>query len=73
MQLLPGTDEQFDQLVSSSLLHLCAAGKREHERGSVAMRDWHYWIPLIGLHTGARLGEIAQMHAAEVRKHSCQL
>lgn len=68
-KVFPYTDGQLDQLFSSSLFHLCAGDKREHEPGSVAIRDWRYWIPLIGLYTGARLGEIAQMHAADVRKH----
>jgi integrase len=33
----------------------------------VWVRDWRYWIPLIGLYSGARLGEIAQLLVADLR------
>ena len=32
------------------------------------MHDWRYWIPWIGLYTGACLGEIAQLLTGAVRE-----
>ena len=58
---VPFTSIQLNKLFNSPLYLECAGDKREHERGSIAVRDWRYWIPLIGLYSGARLGEIAQL------------
>ena len=33
--------------------------KREHEIGSVNLRDWRYWIPLIGL---IPVRDLAKLH-----------
>lgn len=33
-----------------------------------SLRSWHFWIPLICLYSGARVGEIAQLNWADVRK-----
>lgn len=37
---------------------------------TAASKPFHYWLPLIGLFTGARLGEIAQLYLDDVRKIS---
>ncbi len=33
-----------------------------------ANRSWHFWIPLICLYTGARVGEVAQLNWSDIRK-----
>jgi integrase len=63
----PFTSDQLNILFQSPLYSKCAGDKREDENGSVRIRDWRYWIPLIGLYSGARLGEIAQLLVADVR------
>jgi len=64
---VPFTSVQLNKLFGSPLYSKCSGDKREHESGSVSIRDWRYWIPLIGLYSGARLGEIAQLLIADVR------
>ncbi|MCL5778332.1 hypothetical protein M1105_15220 [Limibaculum sp. FT325] len=55
--------EAFSQdqcmLMLSELLH--------NERGLIR-KDYQKWGPLIALFTGARLGEIAQLHLSDIRK-----
>jgi integrase len=64
---IPFTNNQLKLIFASPLFDSCAGAKREHELGSVKVRDWRYWIPWIGLYTGARLGEIAQLLTTDVR------
>jgi integrase len=64
---IPFTSDQLKTIFNSPMFDSCAGAKREHKRGSVKVRDWRYWIPWIGLYTGARLGEIAQLLTADVR------
>jgi integrase len=52
----------------SPLFASCAGDGREHEAGEKEIRDWRYWIAWIGLYTGARLGEIAQLLTDDVRQ-----
>jgi integrase len=64
---IPFTSDQLKTIFNSPMFDSCAGAKREHEAGSVKVRDWRYWIPYIGLYTGARLGEIAQLLTTDVR------
>ena len=34
------------------------------------VRSWYFWIPIIGLYTGMRLNEIAQLHLEDIYKGS---
>ncbi|MDH2384818.1 site-specific integrase [Bradyrhizobium sp. CER78] len=63
---LPFTADQLKTIFNSPLFTTCMGDDREHEPGNVAIRDWRYWIGWIGLYTGARLGEIAQMATADL-------
>ncbi len=62
----PFTDEQLKGLFTSPLFKQCQGDKAEHLPGNVAIRDWRYWLPLIGLFSGMRLGEIAQLLIKDV-------
>jgi integrase len=64
----PFTAEQLQTIFASPVFGACAGHKREHESGVVKIRDWRFWIPLIALYTGARLGEIAQLLTDDVRQ-----
>jgi hypothetical protein len=33
---------------------------------SSAKRPWHFWLPVIGLYTGARIGEPAALYVPNV-------
>ena len=57
----PFTSDQIKTIFGSPLFATCMGDDQEHKPGNVAIRDWRYWIPLIGLYSGARLGEIAQL------------
>lgn len=52
------TDEQI-RLILQTVLH--------NERGLVT-KPYQKWATLIGIYTGARLGEIAQLHLADIRQ-----
>ncbi|WP_316394953.1 site-specific integrase [Bradyrhizobium sp. 33ap4] len=64
----PFTADQLKTIFNSPLFTTCMGDDREHEPGNVAIRDWRYWIAWIGLYTGARLGEIAQMATRDLRQ-----
>lgn len=64
----PFTGDQLRTIFGSPLFATCMGDGRENKPGNVAIRDWRYWLPWIGLYTGARLGEIAQMGADDLRQ-----
>ncbi len=64
----PYSADQLTKIFGSALFDRCEGEGREHISGSVVLRDWRYWIPWIGLYSGARLGEIAQLLTADVRQ-----
>ncbi len=66
--VFPYTADQLKTIFASPLFNKCAGDEREHEKGKVEIRDWRYWIPLIAIYSGARLGEIAQLRNADVRQ-----
>lgn len=66
--VLPYTLPQLEAIFKSPLFDKCAADGLEHVKGDVAIRDWRYWIPLIALYSGARLGEIAQLLTNDIRQ-----
>jgi integrase len=65
---VPFEAAQLKTIFSSPLFDKCGGDKQESISGNVAVRDWRYWIPWIGLYTGARLGEIAQLLTTDVRQ-----
>jgi integrase len=66
--VVPFSASQLQSIFKSPLFIQCAGDKKEHLKGNNRIRDWRYWLPLIGLFTGARLGEIAQLLVADVRQ-----
>lgn len=57
----PFTVDQLNAMLNSPLFIGFAEDGQEHKRGDQCPRDWRFWIPLICLFTGARIGEIAQL------------
>ncbi len=65
---LPFSAVQLERIFSAPLYVGCLDGLRGYSKlGSERPRNARYWIPLIGLHTGARLGEICQLDVTDVR------
>ena len=64
----PFSGAQLKTIFASPLFANCLGDKHEHEAGDVQVRDWRYWMPWIALHSGARLGEIAQLLMTDVRQ-----
>lgn len=67
----PFTTNQLNHLMSSPLL-VGAMGDQSISEvarpGEVRIRDWRYWIVLLGLFSGARQGEIAQMELVDIHR-----
>lgn len=42
------------------------ADGKEHLTGTQFANDWRYWIPLIGMFSGARITEIAQLNVENI-------
>lgn len=64
----PFSDEQLKALFGSPLFRGCLSNTAEHKPGNFSIRDWRYWLPLIALFSGMRLGEIAQLLVDDVQE-----
>ena len=62
----PFNPEELAVLFSSPVFTGCLSGHRRYEPGDMVIRDDKFWIPLLGLFTGARLGELVQLHLGDV-------
>ena len=62
------SSDQLKELFSSPLFRGCQSDAIVHKPGNVQVRDWRYWLPLVALFTGARLGELAQMLVDDIRQ-----
>lgn len=63
----PYSDAQLRAVFGSSLFALCDSAK-VYLPGTDQIRDWRYWLPLCALYSGARAGEIAQLHCSDLRE-----
>ncbi|UWR29657.1 tyrosine-type recombinase/integrase [Sulfitobacter sp. W002] len=64
------SDQQLNELFNSPLFTGCAGTANIVQyatSGSVQIRDWRYWLPLCAAFSGARLGELAQLHVNDIR------
>lgn len=64
------TDDALSTLFTSPLFTTCKSDvwRDVDKPGNVAVRDHRYWIPYVMLYSGARPGEIAQLHVDDVRQ-----
>lgn len=46
-----------------------AEPKERMEQGNLIIKDYKYWIPLLGLYTGMRLNEICQLMKLDIQNH----
>lgn len=64
----PFTTAMLNKILTSPLFTGFLADGREHRPGVIHADDWRYWIPLIAMFTGARIGEIAQLRVGDVNQ-----
>ncbi|RUX23414.1 site-specific integrase [Mesorhizobium sp. M2A.F.Ca.ET.037.01.1.1] len=62
------TRPELETLFSSPLYTGCKSEVRRAEPGSLVLKDERYWIPLIGILSGMRQEEIAQLHTEDVKE-----
>jgi integrase len=57
---------ELETLFSAPLFLGCRSRFRRFEAGDLVLKDAKYWIPILGYYTGARLGELVQLHMEDV-------
>lgn len=62
----PFTNDQLNTILASPLFTGFLRDGAEHAAGNMRASDWRYWIPLLCLFTGSRIGEAAQLHVRDV-------
>lgn len=67
-QRLPFNRDQLNLFFTSPQYSGHASPQRRAKPGNFIVRDGKFWIPLIGLYSGMRLGEIVQLFVADVRE-----
>ncbi|MGE5548236.1 MAG: DUF6538 domain-containing protein [Solirubrobacterales bacterium] len=60
--------EQLEKLFASPLFTGCKSEGRRTEPGDVVVRDGKFWIPIIALYSGLRLGEIVQLLISDIKE-----
>lgn len=63
----PFTEEELRHLFNAPPFTGSRSRSRRFEAGKHVIKDAKYWIPVLGYYTGARLGEIVQMHLSDVQ------
>jgi integrase len=63
-----GTD-RLNAVLASPLFTGFEADGKEHRPGTVRANDWRYWIPMLCLFSGMRVGEAAQLRTDDVLQH----
>lgn len=59
---------QLNTILCSPLFVGFERDGKEHKPGKTQARDWRFWVPLLCLFTGARIGEAAQLRLEDVRE-----
>ena len=62
----PFSAEELKTLFSAPLFIGTKTRSRRYEPGDVLVRDGRYWIPILGFYSGARLGELVQLHIRDL-------
>lgn len=63
----PFREDELRRLFGSPLWTGCHSLDRRYRAGTKIYQDAKFWIPILGYYTGARLGELVQLHFADVR------
>jgi len=62
----PFSKDQLNRLIQSPQFTGHQSASRRSKPGDVQVRDGKFWVPLVGLFTGMRLGEIVQLLVKDV-------
>jgi len=63
----PFTTEELRAIFNAPIFKGCRSENFWKQPGDLVLNNkGKYWVPLIGLYTGARLGEIVQLHTADI-------
>ena len=62
----PFSEEELVKLFSSPLFIGHKSRDRRYDPGTKLIKDAKWWIPVLGFYTGARLGELAQLHTRDI-------
>lgn len=65
---LPFSMTQLEKLFSSPLFRGYQSQHKRYKPGSLLTKDAEYWIPLLAIFSGLRLGEIIQTLTSDVKK-----
>ncbi len=63
----PFSEEQLAHMLTTPLYTGCLSETRRSTPGKQIIRDGKFWIPLIGLYSGLRLGEIVQLRITDIK------
>ncbi|MBB3065988.1 integrase [Limibacillus halophilus] len=69
-EIAPYSSEQLKTIFNSPLFTGCLSDAKEHESGNHLVLDHRFWLPLLSLFSGARLGELCQLLVEDVREES---
>lgn len=64
----PFNIDQLNKIFASPLFTSCESNSKCHSPGTHRVQDHRYWLPILALFTGARLGEIAQLMVSDLVK-----
>ena len=65
---LPYDAEQLNTIFTSPIFSGCSSAARRSTPGELLIRDGKYWVPIIGIYSGLRLGEIVQLLTVDVKE-----
>nr|WP_321442572.1 site-specific integrase [uncultured Cohaesibacter sp.] len=64
----PFTEEELQIIFSAPLYSGCQSEFKYHLPGSQIIKKGRYWVPLLSLWTGMRLGECCQLHCDDIKQ-----
>ena len=59
--------KELEKIFAAPLFTGAKKGRYSHDPGTLLIADGRFWLPLVALMTGARLGELEQLRTADVR------
>ena len=62
----PFSEQELRSLFMQPLFTGCLSARRRFQAGSCIVRDEYFWIPILAYYTGARLGELVQLHLGDL-------
>jgi integrase len=66
----PYSPDQLIKIIKSPLYTGHKSADCRYKLGTLVIRDGYFWVPLIALYSGMRLGEIIQLQRADVKAES---